>query len=67
VIDITKLMLDASVEWLDKAILPGECHIADRDMYAALFKIISAALGREFRTLVGVKDQRRYTGGKSLV
>ena len=65
-VEIAQLLLEASIERLHETVLPRGCHIADRDVHPALFEVIGALLGHEFRALVGVKDRRSLTGCKSL-
>lgn len=65
-VDIAWLVLEVSIERLNIAILPGRCHVTDRNLYPPVFEIIGAALGHEFSALIGVKDQRRDTRSECL-
>ena len=57
-VEITHLLLEASVERLNKTILPGRGDVADRDMNTAIFELSGATLSHELRARVGVKDIR---------
>ena len=66
-VEVAQLMFETSKERFHVTILPGGCHVTDRDLDAARFKIVCAALSHEFAALVGMKDLGGLAAGDSLM